>query len=97
MLNTLEQVENILIPRNINLDLKMIRQNPIEILYFENLTIIYGGFLMLLGFSMARAFIMIGFSLEFILITNPLFNHDTQMMLNFSMLFSIFVVVLTIK
>ncbi len=96
--NTVEIFENkILIPFNFKTNLNLLKVHPIEILYFENLCIIYGGFLMFFGFSLSKAFVFVGFLVEFIFLNNILFSKDHKTMMNFSLLLSLLGGVLQIK
>jgi hypothetical protein len=96
--NTIDLFEkNILIPYNIPTNLHLLRQHPYEILYFENLSILYGGFLMFFGFSLSKAFVMIGFLIEFIFMNNIYFYTDEKTVINFSLLLSLLGGVLHIK
>src|SRR5690349_10538747 len=75
--NTVELFETkVLMPYNLGLDLHLLKQHPYEILYFENLCVIYGGFLMFFGFSLSKAFVTTGFLLEFIFMNNIFFYKD---------------------
>jgi hypothetical protein len=98
LLENIEAFEkNILIPYNINTDLNLLKQHPMEILYFENLCVIYGAFLLILGFSLSRTFILIGFLIEMIFINNIYFNRDQKSVTNFSLLLGIFGGILNIN
>jgi hypothetical protein len=98
VINQVESFEkSVLMPLNINIDLNLLKQHPIEILYFQNLCIMYGGFLMVFGFGLAKAFITIGFIIEFLFLNNIFFNTDEKSILSCSLLFSIFGGVLNVK
>jgi len=98
LLENIESFEkNILNPYNINTDLNLLKQHPMEILYFENLCVIYGAFLLILGFSMSRTFILIGFLIEMIFINNIYFNRDQNSVTSFSLLLGIFGGILNIN
>jgi hypothetical protein len=98
LLEHIESFEkNILKPYNINTDLNLLKQHPMEILYFENLCIIYGAFLLIFGFSLSRTFILIGFLIEMTLINNIYFNRDEKSIINFSLLVGIFGGILNIN
>jgi hypothetical protein len=98
LVNTVERFElSIQIPYNLSINLHLLKQYPIEILYFENLCLIYGGFLTLCGFSMAKAFVMCGLLVEFVFLNNITFFRDEKTVLNFSLLLSILGGVLSIK
>lgn len=73
-------------PFNLNVNLHILKQHPIEILYFENLCIIYGGFLTLFGFSLAKAFLTSGFLLNFIFVNNIYFYKEEKTIMNLSLL-----------
>jgi hypothetical protein len=97
----LEHVEafekNILVHNDINTDLNLIKEHPLEILYFENICLIYGGFLLIFGFSMAKAFILLGLLIEFIFINNIYFKRDQDSITHFSLLLSIYGAALNIQ
>jgi hypothetical protein len=96
--STVEHFErNVLTHNKISMDLHLIKQHPIEILYFENLCLIYGGFLMLFGLSMSKPFVITGLLVEFLFLNNIAINHDEKSLFNFSMLISIFGGVLSTK
>lgn len=89
--NTVDLFENkVLAPYNLNTNMKLLRQHPIEILYFENLCIIWGGFLMLFGFGLGKAFVTTGLLVEFVFLNNILFYQDQKTIFNFSLLLSLF-------
>lgn len=89
--------KNILTPYNINTDLNLLKQHPMEILYFENLCVLYGAFLLIFGFSLSRSFILTGFLIEMIFINNIYFNRDEKSIVNFSLLVGLFGGVLNIN
>jgi hypothetical protein len=96
--NTVDLFEkNVLLPHNFSTNLLLLRQHPYEILYFENLCIMYGGFLMFFGFSLSKAFVTIGFLLEFIFMNNIYFYRDEKTLVNFSLLLSLLGGILHIK
>ena len=91
LLDNIEAFEkNFPIPYNINIDLNLVKQHPMEILYFENLCVIYGAFLLIFGFSLSRAFILTGFLIEIIFINNIYLNRDEKSIINLSLLVAIF-------
>ena len=88
----------ILTPYNINTDnIKIFKQNPNEILYFQNLCIIYGGFLMFWGFSLSKDFIFTGLLVDFVFLNNIYFYRDNKTVMNFSLLLSLLGGILQIK
>ncbi len=96
---TVEIFQNeILTPLKINTsNLQIFKQYPNEILYFENLCIIYGGFLMFFGFSLSKAFVFSGFLVDFIFLNNAYFYRDNKTLMNFSLLVSLLGGILQIK
>jgi hypothetical protein len=96
---TVEIFQNeILIPFKIDTsNLQIFKQYPNEILYFENLCIIYGGFLMFFGFSLSKAFVFSGFLVDFIFLNNVYFYRDNKTVTNFSLLLSLLGGILQIK
>jgi hypothetical protein len=96
--NTVEQFESqILFPLKVNTNLNLLKVYPIEILYFENLCIMYGGFLMFFGFSLSKAFIFSGILVDLIFLNNIYFNKDQKTMMNFSLMLSLLGGILQIK
>ena len=96
--NTLDLFENqVLAPHNIKMNLNLLKQHPIEILYFENLCIVYGGFLMFFGFSLSKAFVFTGILVEFVFLNNVYFYKDQKTAINFSLLLSLLGGILQIK
>ncbi len=76
---TLDQIENrILKPYEINLNLHLFKQHPIEILYFENISILYSGFLMIFGLTLSKAFLLVGFLIELVFQKNLLFEFSVD-------------------
>jgi hypothetical protein len=71
-------VTKLLLPYGINLNLKLLYQHPTEILYFQNLAIIYGGFLLAFGFSLGKAFVMTGFLVDYIFVNQVLFFKSAE-------------------
>jgi hypothetical protein len=76
-------------PYKLNLDLVLLKKHPVDILYFENLCIVYGGFLMLFGFSLSKAFITTGILIEIIFLNNIIFMRDEKTLINFSLVLSL--------
>lgn len=75
IVKTLDHIENkILKPYEINLNLHLFKQHPIEILYFENISIMYSGFLMIFGLTLFKAFLLIGVLIELIFQKNLFFE-----------------------
>jgi len=96
--NTVEQFESqILLPLKVNTNLNLLKVYPIEILYFENLCIMYGGFLMFFGFSLSKAFVFSGILVDLIFLNNIYFNKDEKTMMNFSLMLSLLGGILQIK
>lgn len=96
--NTIDLFENqILSPYKLNLNLNLLKQHPIEILYFENLCIVYGGFLMFFGFSLSKAFVFTGILIEFVFLNNVYFYKDQKTAMNFSLMLSLLGGILQIK
>ena len=98
LLDNIEKFEkNFPRPYHINMDLNLVKQHPMEILYFENLCVIYGAFLLIFGFSLSRSFILLGFIIEIIFINNIYFNREEKSVINFSFLVGIFAGILRIN
>jgi len=96
--NTIDLFENqVLSPYKLNLNLNLLKQHPIEILYFENLCIVYGGFLMFFGFSLSKAFVFTGILIEFVFLNNVYFYKDQKTAMNFSLMLSLLGGILQIK
>jgi hypothetical protein len=76
-------------PYKLNLDLVLLKKHPVDILYFENLCIVYGGFLMLFGFSLSKAFITTGILIEIIFLNNIIFMRDEKTLINFGLVLSL--------
>lgn len=96
--NTVEQFESqILLPLKVSTNLNLLKVYPIEILYFENLCIIYGGFLMFFGFSLSKAFVFSGILVDLIFLNNIYFNKDEKTIMNFSLMLSLLGGILQIK
>ncbi len=87
----------ILKPYEIDAYMHVLKQHPFEILYFENLSIIYGGFLLFFGFSLSKAFVGIGMLIEFIFLNNILFYRDEKTLMKFSLMLSMLGGLLHIK
>ena len=86
IVKTIESIEtNILKPYSINLNLKLIKQHPIEILYFENISILYAGFLLIFGLKLSKAFLMIAFLIEFIFQKNLFFEPNIKNLFGLSL------------
>lgn len=95
---TIESFEmQVLIPYNLNTNLNLLKQHPVEILYFENLCLIYGGFLFLFGLSLSSTFLTVSFMVEFILVNNIYFKRDERTLMDFSILLSILGGILSIN
>ena len=98
LLENIEAFEkNVPRPYNIHIDLNLVKQHPMEFLYFENLCVIYGAFLLIFGFSLSRAFILTGFLIEMIFINNIYLNRDEKSIINLSLLVAIYGGVLNIN
>jgi hypothetical protein len=96
--NTIDLFENqVLAPHNLKMNLNLLKQHPIEILYFENLCIVYGGFLMFFGFSLSKAFVFTGILIEFVFLNNVYFYKDQKTAMNFSLMLSLLGGILQIK
>jgi len=77
IVKTLDHIDSkILKPYEINLNLHLFKQHPIEILYFENISILYSGFLMIFGLTLSKAFLLIGILIEFIFQKNLFFEFS---------------------
>jgi len=77
IVKTLDNIENrILKPYEINLNLNLFRQHPIEILYFENISIMYSGFLMIFGLTLSKAFLLIAVLIELVFQKNLFFEFS---------------------
>lgn len=75
IVKTLDHIENrILKPYEINLNLHLFKQHPIEILYFENISILYSGFLMIFGLTLSKAFLLVGVLIELVFQKNLFFE-----------------------
>jgi hypothetical protein len=86
IIKTIESIEsNILEPYSLNLNLKLIKQHPIEILYFENISILYAGFLLIFGLKLSKAFLMIAFLIEFIFQKNLFFEPNIKNLFSLSL------------
>jgi len=76
-IKTLDHIENrILKPFEINLNLHLFKQHPIEILYFQNISILYSGFLLVFGLTLSKAFLLIGFLIELVFQKNIYFDFS---------------------
>jgi hypothetical protein len=96
--NTIDLFENqVLAPHNLKMNLNLLKQHPIEILYFENLCIVYGGFLMFFGFSLSKAFVFTGILIEFVFLNNVYFYKDQKTAMNFSLMLSLLGGILQIR
>ncbi len=94
---TIERFEKeILAPYNLNMNLQLLKEHPIEIIYFQNLCLIYGAFILLFGLSLSKAFISSCLLLEFLLVSNIYFNRDYNTIKYNSILISILGAILTI-
>ena len=48
---TIERFEmEVLAPCSINMNLQLLKEHPLEIVYFQSIILIYGGFLLMFGF-----------------------------------------------
>jgi hypothetical protein len=92
ILKTIDAVENrILKPYDINLNLHLLKQHPIEILYFENISILYSGFLLIFGLTLSKSFLLIGFLIEFVFQKNLFFDFSINKLQTLSILASMVV------
>ncbi len=89
--------KEVLSPLKLNINLELIKKHTTEIVYFQNLSLIYGGFLLIFGFSLSKAFITTYILLELILNNNLYFNRDDKNIKYVSVLVSILGGVLTIN
>jgi len=79
IVKTFDHIENrILKPYEINLNLHLFKQHPIEILYFENISILYSGFLMIFGLTLSKAFLLIGVLIELVFQKNLFFEFTVD-------------------
>jgi hypothetical protein len=83
-------VQKILVPYEINLDMNLLFQHPVEILYFQNLAIIYGGFLLIFGFGLSKAFVLTGLLVENIFINQLFFTKQADDFRRISMSLALF-------
>ena len=79
------------------MNLQLLKEHPIEIIYFQNLCLIYGSFLLIFGLSLCKAFITSCLLLEFLLNSNIYFYRDEKTIKYNSILISILGAILTIN
>ncbi len=89
--------KEVLSPFNLNINLELIKKHSTEVIYFENLSLIYGGFLLFFGFSLSKAFITTFILLELVLINNLYFNRNAINIKYVSVLVSLLGGILTIN
>lgn len=95
---TIERFEtDILAPYNINMNLQLLKEHPLEIVYFQNIILIYGGFLLTFGFTLSKSYITSCFLLQFLLSYNLYFYRDDATIKHVSILISILGGILTIN
>jgi hypothetical protein len=74
---TIERFEFIALAEwSINMNLKLLKEHPLEIVYFQSIILIYGGFLSMFGFGIAKGYITASFLLQFLLSYNLYFYND---------------------
>ena len=92
ILNTVESFEKFISkPYNLNINLHLLKQHPIEILYFENISILYSGFLMIFGLSLSKAFLLIAFLIESTFQKNLLYSFSLDRLYSLSIFASLVV------
>jgi hypothetical protein len=97
IVDTITRLEKeVLAPLKLNINLELIKKHSTEIVYFQNLSLIYGGFLLFFGMCLSKAFITVFILLEIILINNLYFNRDEKSIKFASVLLSILGGILTI-
>jgi hypothetical protein len=84
VLNTINKIETHLNQLKINIPLTAFKNYPVEIVYFQELSLIYGGLLLIFGLSLSKCFIFLSFLLHFILIQNPYLDHSEIAIKHFS-------------
>jgi len=95
---TIDRFEKeILAPYNLNMNLQLLKEHPIEIIYFQNICLIYGAFLLIFGLSLSKAFISSCLLLEFLLVSNIYFNRDYNTIKYNSIMISLLGAILTIN
>jgi hypothetical protein len=77
VLNTIEKLEAKLEPSlKAKINLEPFKNYPVEIVYFKELCLIYGGLLLVFGLSLSKCFIFISFLLHVILFNNIALDHS---------------------
>jgi hypothetical protein len=90
IINTVEKFENKMSSfLNVQLNLGLLKTYPVEIVYFQNICLIYGGFLLIFGLSLSKVFITNCFLLQFTLINNIILDHSEYSLKHFSYLLAI--------
>jgi hypothetical protein len=90
IINTVEKFENKMSSfLNVQLNLGLLKTYPVEIIYFQNICLIYGAFLLIFGLSLSKVFITNCFILQFILINNIILDHSEYSLKHFSYLLAI--------
>jgi hypothetical protein len=84
VLNSIEKFEHHLNQFNLNIPLDAFKNYPVEIVYLQELCLIYGGLLLIFGLSLSKCFIFLSFLLHFLLINNPCLDKSEQAIKHFS-------------
>lgn len=90
IIKTLECIESFIIkPYNLNLNLALLKQHPIEILYFKNIAILYSGFLLVFGLTLSKAFLFTAFFIDLFLQKNLFFEFSIDKLYGLSVFSSL--------